>query len=100
MSTRAWKPLRPGVDIHTLYQHGEDGPTAALLRYAPGAEVPRHLHTGAEHIFVLEGAQQDERARYPAGSIVVNPEGSAHRVWSREGCVVLIVWARPVRFEP
>jgi anti-sigma factor ChrR (cupin superfamily) len=70
-----------------------------VLRYLPGAEVPRHVHTGFEHILVLSGAQHDERGRYTAGTFVVNPAGTAHRVWSPEGCLVLIVWERPVRFK-
>jgi hypothetical protein len=53
-------------------------PAIALLRYAPGAGVPAHLHPGMETILVLEGAQSDDRGRYPAGSLVVNPEGTAH----------------------
>jgi anti-sigma factor ChrR (cupin superfamily) len=95
----AWKPLRDGVDIHTLYQTGEDGPAAALLRYRPGAEVPRHEHTGFEHVLVLRGAQEDERGRYATGAFVVNPPGSRHAVRSPEGCLVLVVWERPVRFS-
>ena len=35
------------------------GRAAAMLRYAPNAEVPLHEHDGYEHIFVLEGAQED-----------------------------------------
>jgi len=91
----AFQPFREGVEIFPICA-GE--PAVALLRYAPGAGVPRHLHTGLETILVLEGAQSDERGRYPAGSLLINPEGSAHSVWSDIGCVVLIQWARPVSF--
>ena len=86
-------PFREGVEICEL-KRGE--PAVALLRYAPGAAVPRHLHTGLETILVLEGVQSDERGDYPAGSLVLNPEGSTHSVWSEGGCVVLIQWDRPV----
>ncbi|MCL6705900.1 cupin domain-containing protein [Pseudomonas sp. R2.Fl] len=86
--------FRDGVDICRLVA-GE--PELALLRYAPGASVPRHLHQGLETILVLEGSQSDEFGHYPAGSLVANPEGSVHSVFSEEGCVVLIQWTRPVR---
>lgn len=86
--------FRDGVDICRLIA-GE--PELALLRYAPGASVPRHLHQGLETILVLEGSQSDELGHYPAGSLVANPEGSVHSVFSEEGCVVLIQWTRPVR---
>lgn len=88
-----FKPFRDGVDIHYMKQ---GTPAVALLRYAPGARVPMHRHTGLETILVLEGAQSDERGTYPEGSFVLNPEGSAHSVWSDTGCVVLIQWERTV----
>jgi anti-sigma factor ChrR (cupin superfamily) len=97
LDARLWEPLRPGVEIHRLY--GKDGgPSAALLRYAPGGEVPEHLHPGYEHIYVLSGSQQDERGVYAAGDLVVNLPGTRHRVESPGGCVVLVVWERPIEF--
>jgi anti-sigma factor ChrR (cupin superfamily) len=98
-SQLAWQPFRPGVEIHRLYQLGADGHSAAFLRYAPGSHVPRHHHLGFEHIYVLAGAQEDERGRYPTGTLLVNPPGSAHSVRSPEGCLVLAIWERPVVFD-
>jgi anti-sigma factor ChrR (cupin superfamily) len=86
--------FRDGVDICRLTT-GE--PELALLRYAPGAEVPRHLHQGLETILVLEGSQSDENGLYEVGSLVANPEGSVHSVLSEQGCVVLIQWTKPVK---
>ena len=90
-----FRPFREGVEICWLHP-GDPG--VALLRYQPNAAVPRHRHTGLETIVVLDGAQSDERGRYPAGTVVLNPEGTEHSVWSDEGCVVLIQWDRPVEF--
>lgn len=90
-----FQPFAEGVEILPI-QSGT--PAVALLRYAPGARVPRHLHTGLETILVLEGVQSDERGSYPVGTLVLNPEGSTHSVWSDPGCVVLIQWERPVQF--
>ena len=90
-----FEPFRKGIDIYNLIQ---GAPAVALLRYAPGARVPRHRHVGLETILVLEGAQSDERGTYSKGSFVVNPAGSTHSVWSDEGCVVLIQWEQPVEF--
>ena len=36
----------------------------AILRYEPGARVPRHRHAGLETIMVLEGTQSDENGDY------------------------------------
>ncbi|TVQ07350.1 MAG: transcription negative regulator ChrR [Leptolyngbya sp. DLM2.Bin27] len=96
----AWEAFRPGVEIHRLYPPTSDGTAAALLRYQPGASVPRHLHTGFEHILVLSGSQTDDNGTYPAGSLVVNPPGTRHTVSSPEGCIVLAIWAKPVEIEP
>jgi anti-sigma factor ChrR (cupin superfamily) len=89
-----FEPFRDGVDIHHIWT-GE--PAVAILRYAPGSAVPRHLHTGLETILVLEGEQCDERGCYPEGSLVLNPPGSIHSVWSETGCAVLIQWEHPVK---
>ena len=89
--------LRPGVEIHVLHE-APDGARVAILRYAPGAEVPPHRHEGFEYIYVLEGEQADERGSYAAGELVINEPGATHRVVSRTGCVVLILWQRPVVF--
>jgi anti-sigma factor ChrR (cupin superfamily) len=92
----SFRPLRPGVDIHTLWGNPPHSAGGALLRYAPGASIPAHAHAGYEQIFVLAGAQSDERGHYPAGTLMVNPPGTSHAVHSAEGCLVLIVWERGV----
>lgn len=97
IASLSFQELRPGVDIHVLHET-PDGARAAILRYAPGAEVPAHLHQGFEYIYVLEGEQSDERGSYSQGSFVINEPGVTHRVSSRSGCVVLILWLRPVVF--
>jgi anti-sigma factor ChrR (cupin superfamily) len=89
--------LRDGVEIHVLHET-PDGARAAILRYRPGAEVPEHRHEGYEYIYVLQGEQSDERGSYGAGSFVVNEPGHTHRVRSKTGCVVLIIWQKPVVF--
>jgi anti-sigma factor ChrR (cupin superfamily) len=91
-----WERFRAGVEIHRLWGQAEgDGESAALLRYAPGGVVPSHQHGAVEEIFVLSGSQRDVRGVYPAGSHVVNPPGSSHRVESPEGCLVLVIWQKP-----
>ena len=96
--TMTFEPFRTGVTICHLQRPQPGRPAAlALLRYEPGASVPLHEHVGLETICVLSGSQSDEAGLYRAGDVVVNPPGTRHRVWSDEGCVVLISWAEPVR---
>jgi anti-sigma factor ChrR (cupin superfamily) len=101
LATRAdlvWEPFRPGVDRHVLYDCSPAGPMAALLRYQPRTSIAPHEHVGFEHILVLTGSQEDERGRYEAGTLVINPPGTRHHVHSSGGCVVLAIWQQPVRF--
>jgi anti-sigma factor ChrR (cupin superfamily) len=93
-----WQPFRPGVDIHRLYGNGDQGPSAALLRYAPAASVPLHRHTGHEHIYILRGSQRDDAGTYLAGTFVIHGPGTSHAVSSPDGCIVLVIWERPVDF--
>lgn len=94
-----WQPFRPGVEIYRLYGDGQQGSAAALLKYEPGASVPEHGHTGYEHVIVLSGAQQDYQGNPTAGTLVINPPGSGHKVASDEGCTVLIIWEKPVQMK-
>lgn len=92
----SWEPFRPGVEIHRLYGDGTQGPAAALLKYEPGASVPNHEHTGYEHIIVISGAQRDHQGNHGVGTLVINPPETSHDVVSEEGCIVLIIWEKPV----
>ena len=98
-SSGEWGTLRDGVELRVLAGGREGGATVALLRYSPGAVVPAHHHPGFEVIYVISGEQTDERGSYPAGTLVVNPPGIGHTVTSANGCVVLIIWERPVEFD-
>jgi anti-sigma factor ChrR (cupin superfamily) len=91
-----WQPFRPGVEIARLYGGAADEASAALLRSAPNASVPTHIHHGYEHILVLSGSQRDEHGTYTAGTMLVSKPGSSHAISSEEGCVVLAIWERPV----
>jgi anti-sigma factor ChrR (cupin superfamily) len=93
-----WQPFRPGIEIVRLYGDGTSGPSAALLRYAPGARLAAHSHVAYEHIVVLSGSQRDERGVYPEGTCLIHGPETAHAVASEEGCVVLAIWNAPVSF--
>jgi anti-sigma factor ChrR (cupin superfamily) len=94
-----WEPFRDGVGASFLYRNGDHGPAAAYLRYAPGAGVPHHFHAGYEHVLVLQGSQTDRNGRHAQGTLVINPPGSSHDVVSEDGCIVLVIWERPVIFS-
>jgi anti-sigma factor ChrR (cupin superfamily) len=93
-----WRPFHTGIESYPIYETPDSGPAAMLLCYAPGAEAPAHVHEGYEHILILSGSQTDERGHHPAGSLMIHPPGTAHHVRSDNGCVVLAIWERRVRF--
>ena len=92
-----WQHFRDGIEIYPLYTNDE-GCSAALLRYTSNAKLPAHMHTGYEHILVLDGAQADEEGRYDRGTLMISPPGSSHTITSEAGCIVLAIWEKPVRF--
>jgi anti-sigma factor ChrR (cupin superfamily) len=94
------QPGREGVEIYRLYDTtdtGADGPSAALVRYQPGAKVQRHIHPGYELIFVLQGELINDAGRHGPGTLEVCPPDSGHALSSETGCTFLVVWEQPVK---
>jgi anti-sigma factor ChrR (cupin superfamily) len=94
-----WQPFRAGIEIVRIYGMPHRGPSAALLRYEPGAKLPHHSHTGYEHIIVLSGSQIDDNGHHGEGTVIINPPGSGHSVSNERGCIVLAIWEHPVVFS-
>ncbi|MBW8887029.1 MAG: cupin domain-containing protein [Fibrobacteres bacterium] len=92
-----WMSPRPGIKVRELYG-ADDGYRISLVRYASGARVPRHLHTGDEHAYVLEGSVHDEAGEFPVGSYLMRPQGTRHEMWSERGALVLSHRLGPIRF--
>ncbi len=77
--TLAWVPSpSAGVTRLQLDRFGENARATSIVRYAPRAAFPSHIHEGGEEIFVLDGLLNDEHGRYPAGTYLRNPVGSLH----------------------
>ncbi|QIG92925.2 cupin domain-containing protein [Bradyrhizobium sp. 6(2017)] len=69
---------------------GEQAIATSLVRYASGSAFSSHSHPQGEEFLVLDGVFEDEHGRYPSGSYVRNPPGSAHAPRSREGCTIFV----------
>ncbi len=93
-----WESFKQGVAIHRIYGDPETGPAAVLLWYREAASVPLHEHTGYEHVLVLSGSQRDQSGIAEAGTLVVNAPGTQHDLVSDAGCIVLVIYEKPVRF--
>jgi anti-sigma factor ChrR (cupin superfamily) len=86
---RPWTERRPGVFWKVLWEEGDH--KALLVRYAPGAAIPRHRHLGDEQVFVLEGSVSDETGTCTAGNYVRRPPGCVHSVRSDGGALVVAI---------
>ena len=86
---RPWVERRPGVHWKLLFEDGDR--RTVLVRYEPGAVIPRHRHVGDEQIFVLEGSVSDDTGTCAAGDFARRPPGCVHTVRSTTGALVLAV---------
>jgi anti-sigma factor ChrR (cupin superfamily) len=89
VAARAWDRRRPGVHWKVLHEEGDR--RTVLVRYDPGAVIPRHRHLGDEQIFVLEGSVTDDTGTCVAGDFARRPPGCVHAVRSAQGALVLAV---------
>jgi hypothetical protein len=80
-----------GVERILLDRAGDEVAVAtSFVRYAPGSHFPQHGHALGEEFIVVEGEFGDEHDRYPAGTYVRNPPGTAHVPFSDPGCVIWV----------
>lgn len=88
----AWEDTPfPGVKTKRLFFDRTTGNMTVLVKVGPGAEYPRHVHAGFEHLYVLEGELSFEDHTLRAGDFEVMGAESRHsHAVSKEGCTVLI----------
>lgn len=95
-----WQPMPwPGIEQKILLQDQETGLTTALIRMAPGSELPDHEHTATEQTYVLEGRLVDDQGTVTAGNYVWRPAGSGHAARAPEGALILAFLMAPNRFR-
>ncbi len=90
-----WVERRPGVFWKVLWEDADGNHKAILVRYAPGAIVPRHRHVGDEQILVLEGEVADDTGTCTAGNYARRAPGCIHTVRSGPGALVFAVTSGP-----
>jgi anti-sigma factor ChrR (cupin superfamily) len=90
-----WIQRRPGVFWKMLWEDPDGLHKAILMRYEPGATIPRHRHVGDEQIYVLEGSVADDTGTCRAGDYARRPPGCVHTVRSETGALVLAITSGP-----
>jgi anti-sigma factor ChrR (cupin superfamily) len=89
LSDLAWTEAMPGVRLKLVWADAETKRRAMLVRFEPGATLPRHKHVGDELIFLIEGANADESGEVATGNANYRPNGCVHTVTTKNGATVL-----------
>lgn len=88
----------PGIVAKVLLDDKSTGLSTMLLRLAPGAVVPDHVHQAIEQTYVLEGSLDDHEGSCTAGNFVWRPAGSRHEAVAPNGALILSFFTAPNKF--
>ena len=93
-----WKPLveygvnTSGIYVKVLrYDEIKKRALVFLLKFKSGAKYPAHNHPAGEEAFVLEGEVKFGNKDLSAGDYLYTPPNGKHAVWSKNGCVMLLI---------
>jgi quercetin dioxygenase-like cupin family protein len=72
----------PGIRMKVLHADVEGGVFVVRVGFAPGAQLPTHMHTGAVHAYTFAGEwsylEDSDSPPNRAGSYLYEPPGSTH----------------------
>ncbi len=88
LSEVAWVDAITGVRQKPIWHDKETKRRAVLVRFDPGAQLPRHKHVGDELIFVIEGSVADESGEVVPGNMNYRPDGCTHTVSTTNGATI------------
>ena len=90
--TASWEPTGfEGVDLRRLFTDASARRQTILVRMAPGASYPMHVHDGHEECYVVEGDLIDGELCMKTGDYTCFPAGSKHGpLTTRDGCLLLV----------
>ena len=87
-----WQHVAPGISCKFLASDADSHRVSMLVRLAPGASYPPHVHASVEELYLLSGELWiDERKLYPGDYNRAEPETSDERVWSETGCTCVLI---------
>jgi hypothetical protein len=87
-----WEQVAPGIECKLLATDTERHRVSMLVRLAPGASYPAHIHAGIEELHLLAGELWiDDRKLVPGDYNYGAPGASDDRVWSETGCTCVLV---------
>lgn len=87
-----WEHVAPGIECKLLATDTKQHRVSMLVRLAPRASYPPHIHAGEEELHLLYGQLRiDERRLKPGDYYHAAPGTGDERVWSEAGCTCLLV---------
>jgi anti-sigma factor ChrR (cupin superfamily) len=87
-----WEQVAPGIACKLLATDAERDRVSMLVRLAPGATYPAHIHAGIEELHLLDGELWIDTRKLVPGDYNYGPPGAADfRVWSETGCTCVLV---------
>jgi len=87
-----WEDVAPGISCKLLATDPEGTRVSMLVRLAPGAHYPPHVHAGIEELHLLDGELWIEDKKLRPGDYRRAEAGTAdHRVWSETGCTCVLI---------
>jgi len=91
-SEPAWEEVAPGISCKLLATDEQRHRVSMLVRLAPGAAYPPHVHAGVEELHLLHGELWiDERKLYPGDYNHAVPGTGDQKVWSETGCTCVLI---------
>ena len=87
-----WEQVAPGIECKLLATDTERQRVSMLVRLAPGASYPGHIHAGVEELHLLDGELWiDKRRLFPGDYYDAAPETGDDIVWSETGCTCVLM---------
>jgi anti-sigma factor ChrR (cupin superfamily) len=87
-----WDDVAPGISCKVLASDSVNHRISMLVRLAPGAAYPPHVHAGLEELHLLEGELWiEDRKLYPGDYNRGTAGTRDRRVWSETGCTCVLI---------
>jgi len=84
-----WADAGQGVRHKLIWEDVASGRSMQLVRFEPGAILPRHRHRGDCLVFGIEGEIADQEGPTLPGYFSYRPDGHVHSVRARNGATML-----------
>ena len=84
----------PSTGVNRIYLErdnmGEFSIASSVVKFSPDSSFDEHTHDNGEEIYVLNGTFSDQFGDYKGGTYLRNPDKTAHKPFSKEGCVIFV----------